>query len=334
MRLLICAQVVDKQDPTLGFFNRWIEEFAKHVESIVVICLKEGEHDLPSNVKVLSLGKEGGGSRFKYITRFYKYIWHERKNYDSVFVHMNQEYILLAGVFWKLLRKRIYMWRNHYAGNVLTDIAAFFCDKVFCTSKHSYTAKYKKTELMPVGVDLERFFPDESVHRAPNSILFLARISPSKRVEILIDALEILSKKGVNFTANIVGSPLPKDEKYYESLKKLVHKYNLEEVVKFLPGVSNNDTVKLYQSHEIFVNTSPSGMFDKTMFEAAASGCLVLTSSKDFTNLAGDDTYFDSSESLADCLRKTLSSKFKLQYDSMLAENSLTMLVNKVVKSI
>ena len=56
-RLLITTQAVDLDDPVLGFFHRWIEEFAKHCESISVICLKEGRHDLPDNVHVYSLGK-------------------------------------------------------------------------------------------------------------------------------------------------------------------------------------------------------------------------------------------------------------------------------------
>ena len=58
MKLLIITQKVDINDPVLGFFHRWLEEFAKHYEFVTVICLEKGEHRLPENVKVLSLGKE------------------------------------------------------------------------------------------------------------------------------------------------------------------------------------------------------------------------------------------------------------------------------------
>lgn len=58
MRLLIVTQKVDKNDPILGFFHRWIEEFSKHCEKLTVICLQAGEFKLPANVTVLSLGKE------------------------------------------------------------------------------------------------------------------------------------------------------------------------------------------------------------------------------------------------------------------------------------
>ena len=102
MRLLIITQKVNKNDPILGFFHRWIEEFAKRFEKLTVICLEKGEYSLPENVRVLSLGKEEGRSKAEYLSRFYRYIWEERNNYDAVFVHMNQEYVLLGWKFWKL----------------------------------------------------------------------------------------------------------------------------------------------------------------------------------------------------------------------------------------
>ena len=55
MRLLICTQAVDVNDPILGFFVRWIEEFAKHCEKVTVICLRKGEYTLPQNVHVHAL---------------------------------------------------------------------------------------------------------------------------------------------------------------------------------------------------------------------------------------------------------------------------------------
>ena len=283
---------MDKKDPVLGFFHRWVSEFSKHFESIVTICLEKGECDLPKNVSVLSLGKENGESKIKYIYKFYSHIWNERKNYDAVFVHMNQEYILLGGIFWKLFGKKIYMWRNHHAGTFLTDIAASFCAKVFCTSKFSYTAKYKKTVIMPVGVDTNVFKQNLSVEKIPSSILFLGRIAPVKKPDLLIQALSEISKK-ISFSATIVGSPLPRDVEYYESLKKFVKSKNLEDKIAFENGVSNNETPAIYSAHDIFVNLSSSGMYDKTIFEAMACGCLVLASNKNLHGLIDDKFIFE-----------------------------------------
>jgi len=354
MRLLFVTQVLDEKDPVLGFVTRWVEELALRVEKIEVICLREGKHTFPSNVRVHSLGKEGivdsrpstVGSKIlnkiRYTIRFKRLAWSRREEYDAIFVHMNQEYILIAGPMWKFLGKKIYMWRNHYKGNWLTDLAASFCDTVFCTSKYSYTAHYKKTVLMPVGVDTKIFTPDESVRPAPHSILFLSRMSPSKRPEMLIEALSILNQKGIAFTATFVGSPNPEEEKYYTGLSKRVLEYGLEHDVSFMPAVTKDQAVDIFRSHEIFVNCSPSGMFDKTLFEAAACDCLVLATSIDFKEAVRAEYFYseDTAVNLAlklQFLLTTISTEresARAILAAVVQANSLSVLIARLCKEV
>lgn len=317
-KLLICTQAVDKGDPALGFFHEWIAALAAKFDSVEVICLQEGRYALPGNVHVHSLGKsaqgrpasgwEIGRSRIKYITRFYRYAIGLSGEYDTVFIHQNQEYVLLAGWLWKLLGKRIFMWRNHYAGSFFTDVAAAFCTKVFCTSKHSYTAKYKKTVRMPVGVDT-KFFSPRAEQRIPRSILFLGRITPAKHPEVLIEALGKLAEEGIDFSATMCGPTLPKDEAYLASLKRRANELHLSGKVVFKEGIPHAETPALYASHDIFVNLAESGMYDKTLFEAAASGCLVVSTSRDFAELLGSELALPElrADSLAETLRRFLA---------------------------
>ena len=267
MNLLILTQKVNKNDPILGFFHRWIEEFSKKFEKVTVICLEKGEYNLPSNVKVYSLGKESGKSKIKYVKNFLNLILGLHKEYDSVFVHMNQEYILLGGFIWKILRKKIYFWRNHQFGNTFTRIAVWFADKVFCTSKFAFVAKYKKTILMPVGINTNVF---KSEIRNPkseirNKILFLGRMDTIKKPDLLVEALNILDKKGIDFVCDFYGNPTPDTGDYFESLKNKVEKLNLKNKINFYKSVPNYETPKIYREHNIYVNLTPSGSFDKTI---------------------------------------------------------------------
>lgn len=286
MRLLITTQAVDENDLYLGFFTGWLREFSAHFERIEVICLKEGTHTLPKNVAVHSLGKEGGRSRFKYIARLLRYSWTLRNEYDAVFVHMNQEYVLVCGILWLCMGKRIYLWRNHQAGSVMTSIAASMCMKVFCTSKFSYTARYRKTVFMPVGIDTALYRSVESVARTPRSILFFARMAPSKRPDMLLEALGELAKNRVDFTASFYGTPLPQFEDFLASLRSRAETLGLSGRVTFFPGQPHAEGPRIFSAHDIFVNLAASGMYDKMIFEAAACGCLVLASSLDFRGIA------------------------------------------------
>ncbi len=286
MKLLICTQLVDEKDSTLGFFHAWIAALAGQFESIEVICLQEGIHRLPENVHVHSLGKESlSGSRLskriRYVARLWQLIWQLRSRYDAVFVHMNQEYILAVGWIWKLLRKPMYLWRNHYDGSYITDIAATLCAKVFCTSRFSYTAKFRKTKIMPVGVDASILEGLPELTRKPRSVLSIGRISPSKNIHLFIEALGTLHKRQVDFTADVYGKTAPEDEVYRANLIARVYELGMESMVIFHDALPKTETYRAYRTHEISVNASPSGMLDKTMFSGMMHGCLILVSNKD-----------------------------------------------------
>lgn len=272
MKLLIVTQKVDRDDPVLGFFHRWLEVFAEHFESIVVICLQEGMHALPKNVKVRSLGKEKGVSRWGYIVRFMRYVVQFRNDHDVVFVHMNQEYVLLGGLLWRLWSKKVLMWRNHAKGNWLTHLAVYLSNRVLYTSPQSYTARFKKAVMAPVGIDTDFFSPDTSVAATAYSVLFLGRIAPVKNVDVFIEALHELQRQHVPFRATIVGDALPQDASYEKRLRKKISEYELEEQVRFVGAVNQLSARDVYRKHAIYVNVTAAGSMDKTIFEALSCG--------------------------------------------------------------
>lgn len=316
MKLLIITQKVDENDSVLGFFHGWIVEFAKNCEFVTVICLQEGAHHLPKNVKVFSLGKENFINfkdfrlyrlfkKFRYVLNFLKYIWQERKNYDAVFVHMNQEYVLLGGLVWKFLGKKITMWRNHHAGNFLTRIAIGLCDKIFCTSKYSFTAYSKKTVLMPVGINTDVFKKEAGVQKENNSLLFLGRMSPVKRPGFIIEALRYLHDSNVNFIFDFYGNHLKKDADYVNALKEKTREYHLDESIHFKNSVPNTEAPHIFNTYEVFINASPSGMYDKTIFEAMACETMILASNANLKGQVDDLFLFNEND------EKDLAGKLK-----------------------
>lgn len=337
IRLLVVTQVVDLDDTSLSFFHTWIEKLAQKFERIEVICLKEGRHALPENVRVHSLGKEsmlqGSGmfskilTRARYVARFLSLVWSLRHFYDKVFVHMNQEYVVLAGWIWSLLKKRVYLWRNYHTGNGWTDFASFFCAAVFCTSRYSYTAKYKKTIFMPVGIDTERFSFQAKTH-VPQSILFFSRMAPSKRPEVLVEALRILNERGVAVAGSFVGSPLPEDEGFYQGIKDKVQEAGLQDRIGFVRGVSHEKAPGVFSRHELYVNAAPSGMYDKMLFEAASCGTLVLASSKDFAIEADPRLIFEEGNS-ADLAERIMALIRMDEKEKKALIKSLTELANR-----
>ena len=280
-KLLFITQKVDKDDDVLGVYHRWIEELSKKIETISVICLYRGRSELPVNVRVFSLGKESGQSRIKYVSRFFKYIWFLREDYNTVFVHMNPIYILLGGLFWKASNKRIFLWYNHPLGNLLARVGIFLANNVFCTSPYSFSAKYRKTVLVPVGIDTVFFKKDSTVSKKRNRILYLGRISPIKHIDCLIKATELLNNQGIDFEVLIIGSPASDADKQYDQKLKIMagSPVNSDRVV-FEKSVANHKTPAIYNGNGVFVNLTPTGSFDKTILEAMACESLIMVSNK------------------------------------------------------
>ncbi len=335
MRLLILTQAVDQNDPVLGFFHAWIAQFAARSEKVTVICLREGEHSLPSNVTVLSLGKEHGPSRLKYITRFYRYIWSMRREYDAVFAHMNSEYVVLGGLLWRIWGKRIALWRNHKMSSRIMRVAAQFTNAICYTSPAAYGADHPKSVQMPIGIDTDRFKPAGTP--PAESVLFLGRFDLVKKPDIFLEALALLEQEGVRVAADIYGDPSPGWETYANDLKT---RYEHLAGVRFYPGVRNDETPAIYAAHNIYVNVTPSGSFDKTIGEAMAAGCVAIVANEAVQGVVPPDHLVDanSPRSVADGIKKALSlsrderaALVQKQRMYIVQEHSLSLLVDRVL---
>lgn len=297
MKLLILTQKIDLNDDVLGFMHGWVEEFAKHCQKITVIALGAGEYKLPVNVKVLSLGKEVGESRIKYLINFYKYIWQERKNYDAVLVHMNKEYVILGGWYWRLAGKKIALWYVHKQAGFRLKLAEKIANVIFTASPESFKLKSSKLKIIGHGIDLNKFYYSPGAKSDGNfKIIYIGRISGIKNQKLLIEAINILvNKKGIkNIKVNLVGNPIyQEDNDYKNELAKQIKNNQLENHIQFIGSVPNKDMARVYRQADLSVNLCPTGGTDKAVLESLASGTPVIALNKVFVNIfKGYEKYF------------------------------------------
>jgi glycosyltransferase involved in cell wall biosynthesis len=327
IKLLITTQKVDINDPLLGFFHGWLKKFAEKFDLITVICLQKGKYNLPNNVKVLSLGKEKYSHHSHAIRRlvslynFYKYILRERRNYDAVFVHMNPIYVILGHLLWKSWNKKICLWYNHRYGNWITKTAIKMANFVFYTSPFSFAPKFKKAKIMPAGIDTNIFkskvkspanLAGRRQSKVKNSILYLGRISSIKNLDVLIEAVKILEKKGVDFILNIAGDIVSnKDIVYFKKIKEISQNLEKKGKIRFLGEIPPYKTVEIYNQNEIFINLTNPGSLDKTTLEAMACETLVIVSNRFFWNILPKELIFKEQD--REDLAKKLESVFKWQ---------------------
>jgi len=324
MKLLICTQAVDKNHPILGFFHRWIEEFARHCEVVHVICLYEGAHSLPENVQVHSLGKESGESKFKYLLRFYRYTWQLRGEYDAVFVHMNQIYVILGALLWRLQKKQIGLWYAHGKVSNSLKVAEKLTHLIFTSTEEGLQLSTPKRRIVGQGIDLDHFAYKERIHDANLlRLVTVGRISRSKNLETLIDACASLKEQGTRFTFRIVGVAITEEEKQYEKeMREKVKKLNLDEQVEWVGAVSQKDLPEELYKADAFIHDGATQSLDKALLEAVACGCVVVSSNlayKTLTEAIAPQYIFKNNDSgaLASIVYRVVSLDFSQKYESM-----------------
>ncbi len=295
MRLLITTQAVDKNDPILGFFHRWIETFAQQVESVEVICLREGVHTLPSNVRVHSLGKENGRARrAAYAWRLLLLAWRLHPQYDALFVHMNPEYLITARPLWWLLGKRRPLWSTHKSVNLRLRLGVFWANVVFSASEESFRLRTKKLRILGHGIDFAQFtaVPHQEGSSALR-ILTAGRISQTKRLSEMLAALDVLYARGISFTFAIAGAPVTEADSAYETkLKSEIARRPYAAQVALLGPVPHEEMPKLLARADVFLNLSATGSMDKAVLEPLAAGIPAVTSNEAFRDLLGPTGLF------------------------------------------
>ena len=343
MKLLVITQVLDSQDSNLGFFHQWIEEFAHHCERVTVICLRRGDHVLPPNVTVLSLGKEEGTSRPTRVFRFFRYIYTYRNEYDAVFVHMNPEYIVLGGYFWRHWEKRVGLWYAHKSLTRALSFAVTLVDRVCTVAEDSFPIRTPKLVALGHGIDTAIFKPENHLESTKTRIITTGRIAESKHLVDMLETLDALHAQQEKFIFTIVGIPTtPQEEKYAAVLRQEIARRPYADHIRMLGSVPHHRLPELLNGQDIFFNFGGTGNMDKAGLEALACGVPVLTTNPQFAGLLSVYGLYVptmAGETVAQALVTFLSRSDRSAIAATLrnkvnAEHSLTRLVPKILKEL
>ncbi len=274
MRLIIITQKVDRKDPVLGFFHRWIEEFSRACDSVIVIAQCAGAHKFPANVRVLSLGKEDGVRPFAQVRRAWKILWDFRRDYDAVLVHMTPVWVLLAFPLLLLLRKRRYLWYEVRRGGWKLRGAVLLCRKVFCATVAGLPFRSRKAVIVGHGIDVEEFSPGESP-RDPTLIVAAGRVTPVKNYGSILRAFAQLPNETHLVIAG--GTVTPSDAEELARLHDLEKRLGLGDGVE-IRARTHDEVRDLFRSATLSLHACDGGL-DKVVLEAMACGCPVVSSS-------------------------------------------------------
>ncbi len=128
-------------------------------------------------------------------------------------------------------------------------------------------------DVIPNGIDLDRFSPAENAESSNIlRLLTVGRLSVTKRIEILIDAVRILHKEGYGVHFTIAGGGKLKKE-----FQQIVKNRNLSDIIEIAGRIDSENMPQVYRRHDIFVSASMQEGMSNAMLEAMASGLPIVT---------------------------------------------------------
>ena len=128
-------------------------------------------------------------------------------------------------------------------------------------------------DVIPNGVDIERFSPEQAREKGESlRLLTVGRLSATKRVEMLIEAVEILHNDNIKVHLTIAGGGAMEGR-----LKQMIEHKGLSRIIEMAGSVESENMPALYRESDILVSATMQEGMSNAMLEAMASGLPIVT---------------------------------------------------------
>ncbi|MGD2094347.1 MAG: glycosyltransferase family 4 protein [Phycisphaerales bacterium] len=128
-------------------------------------------------------------------------------------------------------------------------------------------------DVIPNGVDLDRFKPAESPNESETlRLLTVGRLSVTKRVDILIEAVRILHEAGRKVHFTVVGGGAMQ-----EKLRQTVKENNIDNIIEITGRLNNDAMPEVYRNNDVLISASLQEGMSNAMLEALGSGLPIIT---------------------------------------------------------
>jgi glycosyltransferase involved in cell wall biosynthesis len=287
--LVFVTQLLDPADPVLGFVAGLLPALAARCDRLLVIAneLRALPEDVDAEFE--SLGKERGSSRLARSLRYERLLMRlgRDRSFCGLFAHMCPVYATLSSPLLRPRGMRVVLWYAHPADTWGLALAERLSSVVLTSLPGAYPRRSGKVFAVGQAIDTHRwhFVPPPKAQPALR-VAALGRTSPVKGYPVLIKAVKRARERGLPVRLRLVGPATTAPEvRHRDELIRLVEALDLEDAVEMLKGVPPYAVPEIIADADVVVNATRVGSGDKIVFEAMASGRLVVVSNSAFADV-------------------------------------------------
>ena len=165
-------------------------------------------------------------------------------------------------------------WKK-YGEKLIGDAEALIAISKLVENNYSGRFPEDKIHLIYDGVDVDKMYRKNHplFKHDTTKVMIAGGVRPAKRQMDVVQAIEILTKKGTDIELSVVGDD---NTEYAAEIKEYIKAHNLENRIKFLGETS--DVAAYWEKHDISVTSSEFEAFGRVTAEAMLTGCVVVVS--------------------------------------------------------
>lgn len=295
-RLVFVTQAYDPASTILGVTRDWVAALAARCAGVDVIAAAAPAGQVsPPNVRVISLGKERGASRAAQALHLAQALAATVPRAGAVLVHMVPRFAVIAFPFAATARLPLALWYAQGGVDRSLRLAARLVGHIVTPTRDSFPLAgagiTRRIAVTGHGIDTRRYVPGapggpdarggpaapgEPVLAGTRRLLAVGRLSPSKRYDLLLDALSRLPDH--TWRLRIAGPPLySSDHAHADALRRRAVSLGIAEQVQFAGEVPYTAMPGEYREAWLLAHTSATGSLDKVVLEALACGTPVIS---------------------------------------------------------
>lgn len=184
-------------------------------------------------------------------------------------------------------------------------------DILICSSQWSkdntisYGIPQEKVKVLPFPIDMKIFdvdpYPRISAIGRRKTFLWLGRLDPRKRLDLLLEAYRLLLKERQDVDLKIIGS-----FRYYKGYKKLIDSFEFPGHIEYQSSISRSEVPNLLKQCDILIQPSEGENFGFSVAEALCCGLPVIVGSTNGTKDFISDSSFVFEQYTPESLKETM----------------------------
>lgn len=295
MRVLIINYEMNEDAGVLAWQARVAREFARACEFVAILTERVGRFEPLPNMHVETFADRPLGlpRRFGVALLLNRQAFHLCRRYriEACFVHMASDWAFYLYPTFRLCGIPVLLWYAHGTVTPRLRLAHACASRVVTSTPEGFRIPSRKVRVIGQGVDTDLFRLPEELVEPRQDLLTVSRVSRRKRIDLLLSVMNYLRRKsGVpKLRLRVVGPLLTSDDLAYDAeLRMQTWRTGLQDWVEFVGFAPQKYIPAFYRSAFVHLNVSRTGSMDKTVVEALACGCPVLTSNEAFFDMLRD----------------------------------------------